>query len=78
MIITIIGCRDTSFTTQTGEVISGQTIWFTEPLPSGKGKGVKADKAFLSQNKVVYPAQLPCEADIFYNKYGKVDSIKLL
>lgn len=76
MTITIIGCRDTSFTAQSGEKISGQTIWFTSPLD--RGRGVQADRAFLSQRKAVTPVDLPCDAEIFYNKYGKVDSVKLL
>lgn len=78
MRVIVIGVRDTSFTSKSGQVISGQTIWFTEPISSSIGRGVKADKAFLPLYKVISPELLPCEAEIYYNKFGKVDSIRLL
>lgn len=78
MRFTIIGVRYTSFTAQSGQTISGQTIWFTEPISPSTGRGVKADKAFLPDSKIISPEMLPCDAEIYYNKYGKVDSIRIL
>lgn len=78
MRFSIIGVRNTSFKTDTGDFISGQTIWFTEPVPPQKGKGFKADRAFLPERKAISPDMLPCECEIYFNRFGKVESVTLL
>ncbi len=76
MSITVIGVRDVEFTTKDGVQISGQNVWYTSDIES-KGRGQMADKVFLSDFKRINPAVLPCSADIEFNRYGKVVSIRL-
>lgn len=76
MEVTIIGVRNVSFTTKEGVFIEGQTIWYTTPIDKN-GRGFQADKAFISLPKKINPSDLPCAADIYYNKFGKVDSVSL-
>lgn len=75
MKITIVGIKDIRFTNKdTGEVISGQSIHFE--YDGDNIEGVAVDRCFLSEKKKLVPRpSLPVEANLFYNKYGKVDEI---
>lgn len=75
MRITIVGIKDTRFTNkETGEVITGQSIHFEYCERNVHGFAV--DRCFLSEvKKLKQIPDVPCEADLFYNKYGKVDEI---
>lgn len=76
MKIILVGVKNTRFTAQTGEVISGQTIYFEfEDLHT---RGLQTDKAFLPDSRRLTPEpSVPCSGSIFYNKYGKVESVIL-
>lgn len=87
-ISTIIGVRPMSFTGKDGNTISGVNIFVTSPLPdfgNNPGRGLMAEKLFLSDNRVVSCVQdcgVKSPLDlvgksiyIYYNRFGKVDSI---
>lgn len=82
---TIVGLQPTSFPSRDDPkvLIEGVTIYVTTPLDSKKSgtKGLKADKLFLTNAKIsdlsflVDTDQL---VEIYYNKYGKVQSLRLV
>ena len=78
---TIIGIAKTQFTGADGNIVSGLTVYTTEPLDTSKGsKGCKGDKFFLSQNKLKsldFEPDIGQSINVLYNKYGKVQTITL-
>lgn len=75
MRVTIIGVRTVSFTSKEGLAIRGQNVFFTEPIPAGKGYGLSAEKVFIPERLSINTSIIPVEADILFNRYGKVDEI---
>lgn len=75
MVIEIVGIKDTRFTNkETGEHIEGQTVFFE--YDDDNVNGVATDKCFLSNKKKIVPVpHIPAMAELYYNKYGKVDEI---
>lgn len=76
MNIQIVGLKKTEFTTKDGTLISGQSVYFT--FEDDRTKGLQTDKCFLPSRKALYPEpNLPADAEIYYNRYGKVDAVVL-
>lgn len=75
---TLVGIRDTSFTAQSGEVISGKTLCFEFSIPDDKGKGYDVERVFVSAAKLktfTSGLSIGSSVQLVYNKYGKVDDI---
>lgn len=77
MLIEIVGIKDVSFSNkETGERVEGQSVYFE--YEDDRTQGVATDKVFLSSRKELVPVpSLPCSANLYFNKFGKVDSISL-
>lgn len=77
MKIIIVGVKDTKFSNrETREVIEGQSLYFE--FEDSHTRGMQTDKCFLpASRKLVPEPSVPCAANLYYNKYGKVDSIIL-
>lgn len=75
MVIEIVGIKDTKFTSkETGELVEGQTVYFEHD--DDNAWGVVTDRCFLSSRKKIVPVpSMPARANLYYNKYGKVDEI---
>lgn len=76
----IIGTQQTSFKTKEGTTITGTTIYFTDEIAPEKGKGVSADRIFVSSNKLAILDFVPTpgqEIEILYNKFGKIAKLNL-
>lgn len=79
--MTIIGILDVKFTSKDGNLVTGKSLYLTEPIPSGKGIGCTVEKVFLTSSKIAdldFGLELEQEVEIFYNKYGKAQSLKLI
>lgn len=75
--MTIIGYRDSKFTTPSGENIQGVSLYLTEPRNGVYG--LACDRLFVSTNKLSgYIPVCGDEVQIFYNRYGKVDHLDLI
>lgn len=78
----ITGISKTSFTPKDSTTpIEGTTFYISEPIDPKHGIGTKGDKFFLSRAKLAELTFTPAigqEIEIFYNRYGKVCSLKLL
>lgn len=77
----IIGVIHTNFTTQDGTLIEGDTVHITEPISAERGIGESGDRFFLSKAKLSSLDFTPAPGqtvEIFYNRYGKVASLKLV
>lgn len=77
MKVTIVGIKPTRFTPKDSErEINGQSVYFE--YTDRNTIGVATDKCFLSASRMleVIP-DMPCDASISYNKYGKVEDIFL-
>lgn len=75
MKVTLVGIKPVSFVPKGSEdAITGQNIFFE--FQSRNTIGVETDKCFLSHSRMIEVIpDLPCEATISYNKYGKVVEI---
>lgn len=76
----IVGISKTEFQSKAGNKISGSTIYTTEPMDPKRGQGEVTDHFFLSAAKLADLGFTPAvgqEITIFYNRYGKVATIKL-
>lgn len=77
----IIGILDTSFKTKDGVQIEGKTFFATEPIDPKRGEGLSAERFFLSKNKLETLDFTPAvgqDVDVFFNRFGKVSTLKLL
>ena len=76
----VIGVSTTSFKGSDGTMVSGTTIFVSDPIDPKRGQGESAERIFLSAAKLADLGFTPTvgqEITIFYNRYGKVATIKL-
>lgn len=78
MEVTLVGKKKVNFTNKdTGEVITGTSLHFT--YDGGLNtSGLLTDKVFVKPEKMPRIDTFPAPAEIYWNKYGKVDEIKLV
>lgn len=77
----IIGKRPSGFTTKDGTNIEGVTMYLAEVMHSPGAEGKSAERVFLSKQKLASLDFIPAvgmEVDVFYNRFGKVATIRLL
>lgn len=76
MIYEVIGYRNSAFKSADGNTISGVTMYLT--CGDSYVTGVVAERVFVSANKLGnYVPNLGDVIDVEYNKYGKVNGVKL-
>ena len=71
-IITIIGYKDTNFTAQDGNKITGTTFFFT--MPDEHTIGLMSGKLFMTSAKIQKLSHIPRQGDVlkcYYDRYGK-------
>lgn len=76
----IVGISKTEFQAKDGNKISGSTIYTTEPMDPKRGRGEVTDHFFLSTAKLDaldFKPDVGQSVEIFYNRYGRVATIKL-
>lgn len=78
----IIGYKRTNFKTKDGAEITGFNVYVENEINPEHGKGVQVDRIYLSDNKLARESinleeLLNKEVKIYYNRYGKPDSIVL-
>ena len=79
--VRVIGVVYTNFTARDGTTIEGQTLHTTEPISAERGIGESGDRFFLSKAKLSTLDFTPAPGQrivVFYNRYGKVASLKLV
>lgn len=77
---TIRGMLPTSFKGADGSTVTGTTIFVSDPIDPKRGQGESAERFFLSAAKLANLGFSPAvgqEITIFYNRYGKVATIKI-
>ena len=74
----VVGVKKTSFTTKdTKETINGYNIYYSYPAIGVEG--LATDRFFISLNKAGEWQPMPGdEILIYYNRFGKVDSVVLV
>ena len=76
----IIGIQQTAFTGKDGSPVNGTTIFVTEPIPPDRGKGVSADRVFLSSKRLADMDFVPAvgqDITIYYNSRGHIVKVIL-
>lgn len=78
----IIGYKRADFKTKEGSKITGFNVYVENEIDPQHGKGVQVDRIYLSDNKLARESinleeLLNKEVKIYYNRYGKPDSIVL-
>lgn len=76
----IAGFRDVEFTAKNGDKIKGKTFFFATKIAPGRGSGEEFERAFMGDdkiNKLGFTPVVNQEVKIFYNKYGKIETIEL-
>lgn len=76
----IIGYRRNDFNTNEGQRITGYNVYIATEIDPRRGDGVSVERQYLSDAKVEkegldLDALLGQEVKIYYNRYGRVDSI---
>ena len=80
----IIGNRKTDFSTKNGEVIKGYNVYVVDNIDPRHGQGQFAEHFYLSERKLAMMntpdpfVLLGREVRIYYNRYGKVETIDVL
>lgn len=76
--MTLVGYRRRSFKApDTGDTVSGYYLFFTRPDPNVQG--LAAECVFVSDRKIGdYKPVVGDELQVFYNRFGKVDSLSVL
>ena len=86
--IKVVGLRNFSFTSKDGDLIEGTNVYFEEIPNEGMEVnglvGIMTDKCFMSHavyNRILTMLKkdtlLGFEGEWNYNKYGKVDGVRL-
>lgn len=78
MIIEVVGVKKVSFSGNDGNKIEGMNLYYTAAGQSGV-EGLETGKIFISNQKFHDLGITKIEAgsyELFYNRYGKVDSLK--
>lgn len=74
MKVTIIGKKGVSFTSKEGNPITGMTIFFA--FETDGVAGMATDKVFVPTAKMpTKDVVVGKDVDLYFNRYGKVDSI---
>lgn len=76
----IIGQRSSSFTAADGTKVNGITLYIAELMTAPGATGKSAERIFLSAGKLAaldFTPTVGQTVEIFYNRYGKVASMKL-
>ena len=80
----IIGIRKSDFPTKTGEMIKGYNVYVSDAIDPRHGQGLSAEHLYLSERKRsmmngIDPfSLLGHEVKLYYNRYGKVDTVEVL
>ena len=80
----IIGIRKSDFPTKTGEMIKGYKVYVSDAIDPRHGQGQSAEHFYLSERKLsmmngIDPfSLLGHEVKLYYNRYGKVDTVEVL
>lgn len=86
--IKVVGLRNLSFTSKDGDLIEGTNVYFQEIPNDGQEVsglvGIMCDKVFMSRavmtrilNMIKKDTLLEFEGEWNYNKYGKIDGVRL-
>ena len=84
LIMKIVGIRKSDFTARTGEQVKGYTVYVMDNIVPQHGQGQSAEHFYLSQRKLtemngIDPfSLLGHEVKLYYNRYGKVDTVEVL
>ena len=71
---TLLGLKKVSFTAADGKVVDGTTLYVA--YDADGVKGMAADKLFVSSSKMPKKELVVgSDIDIYFNRFGKVDSI---
>lgn len=76
----IIGYRRNDFNTNEGQRITGCNVYVATEIDPRRGAGVSVERQYLSDSKMAKEGidladLMDHEVKIYYNRYGRVDSI---
>lgn len=77
----IVGKMVSSFKGSDGTQVEGIRFFITEKMDPRRGEGVTAERVFLSNKKLAlldFTPEVGNEVQVFYNRFGKVDSMRLV
>lgn len=77
MKVNVVGFMRADFTTKDGKSIAGYRVFTGRPISSEIGEGMAVDANFVTLEKMFTPCRLG-EAEIEYNRFGKVESFSSL
>ena len=81
MIGKIVGYKRSAFTANDGTQVSGMRIFLIAELSGNNAKGYESLSLYLSDAKLAnigYTVSLNDEVEIYYNRYGKPESITVV
>lgn len=79
----IMGYRKADFRTKDGVEVKGYNVYLSTAIDPRYGGGLMAERIYLSESKLAregidLATCVDRELRVYYNRYGKVDSIALM
>lgn len=79
----IIGYRRNDFNTRDGKSVTGYNVYIATDIDPRRGAGVSVERQYLSdaklaKEKIDLASLLDREIRVYYNRYGRLDSIVLV
>ena len=76
----IVGYYRADFEAEDGKQIKGSNVYIANEINPNQGAGVRVERSYLTEAKceregIDLAALLGRDVRVYYNKYGKVDSI---
>lgn len=76
----LIGYEKADFTANDGKKIKGCNVWLARAIDPARGKGSAVEKYYMTNEKIAaadmdLAALLNKDAEVYYNRYGKVERI---
>lgn len=78
---TIIGIKNISFTGSKGDIVTGKSIFYSDPISQGAGEGVAADRVFVSSQKLSnlgFTPALGQEVEVHFTRLGHFSTMRLV
>lgn len=78
--VKLIGFERSDFTASDGKEIKGYNVWLARTIDPARGKGSAVDRFYMTEEKIAaagmdLAALLNKDAEVYYNRYGKLERI---
>lgn len=77
-LLTIVGFRYVNFKDDSGKLVQGYTLYYTQDSTDENTEGLICGKQFISATRVDYDPVIGDKVVFRYNKYGKIAAVEVV